>query len=365
MSEDQNRNLNTALRDLADSGTPRPLDVGRAVADGRRGARRARFAVVGGTAAVVAIAGAIVSALPSGGSTSGAVSPAGPAPTSETAAAPSGAGQSTPAAVNAADPDLTHWQFDYLPSGMTQIGGSTSPDLSVSVTSAYSATGKFRLQLESQTREPTLGEPAGDNPTQWVPAEVAGSRQAFWAGYADGRIEHGGGELGSAARLYWQTARGDWLELTAVYTTDRADWKEQTLQTAAHVVKADQAVPMPITITGGFPADFQDRGTNLYLWDGDASVSIFRTVGKSEIYILAFPTGKAKYWVDNKIGGTLDGAPRQAVHTCKDSNGLTVCVAVDQGEPASLTAIGGRQGLLDRITSLGTDRSKWTTDVFR
>ena len=53
-------------------------------------------------------------------------------------------------------------------------------------------------------------------------------------------------------------------------------------------------------------------------------------------------------------------------YTCADSNGLTVCV---EGDARAMTAppmaaIGGAKGLLQRIKSLGTDSTGWTTNVF-
>jgi hypothetical protein len=58
-------------------------------------------------------------------------------------------------------------------------------------------------------------------------------------------------------------------------------------------------------------------------------------------------------------------SPTPARDTCKDSKGLHICVQEDPGPagPDPLASVGGAQGLLDRITSLGTDRANWTTHV--
>lgn len=40
-----------------------------------------------------------------------------------------------------------------------------------------------------------------------------------------------------------------------------------------------------------------------------------------------------------------------------------MAVSYPKKVPAELTAIGGPQALLDRVTSLGTDPADWTTDV--
>ncbi|TQS22511.1 sigma factor [Microbispora sp. KK1-11] len=57
------------------------------------------------------------------------------------------------------------------------------------------------------------------------------------------------------------------------------------------------------------------------------------------------------------------GSPQPRKSTCTSATGLDLCVQVDGPVPASLRAIGGPRGLLDRITVLGADERDWTTDV--
>jgi hypothetical protein len=53
-----------------------------------------------------------------------------------------------------------------------------------------------------------------------------------------------------------------------------------------------------------------------------------------------------------------------SAESCKDSKGLRICVT---DHPAvgrdALASVGGAEGLLNRITSLGTDPAQWTTHV--
>jgi hypothetical protein len=48
---------------------------------------------------------------------------------------------------------------------------------------------------------------------------------------------------------------------------------------------------------------------------------------------------------------------------CKVSEGVRICVLDHPGGDDALASVGGAQGLLNRITSLGTDPAKWTTHV--
>jgi hypothetical protein len=51
--------------------------------------------------------------------------------------------------------------------------------------------------------------------------------------------------------------------------------------------------------------------------------------------------------------------------SCTTARGLDICIRTSNGVPPSLTAIGGTNALLSRITSLGSDEHDWTTDVVR
>lgn len=48
---------------------------------------------------------------------------------------------------------------------------------------------------------------------------------------------------------------------------------------------------------------------------------------------------------------------------CKVSEGVRICVPDNPGSDDALASVGGAQGLLNRITPLGADPSRWTTHV--
>ena len=48
---------------------------------------------------------------------------------------------------------------------------------------------------------------------------------------------------------------------------------------------------------------------------------------------------------------------------CRTSGGLDVCVT-SSGDFRAYKELGGAEGLLDRVTLLGTDEKQWTTNVF-
>ncbi|NUP53980.1 MAG: hypothetical protein HOW97_42680 [Catenulispora sp.] len=360
MTED----LATALRAMADAESPHALDVERIVQEGRSGLLRRRMAALGGGTAALAAAGLVVAVLaPAGGAGHGAApgataSPGVPSSASSAPTTAAGAVKTLPAQVNPRDPDVTHWQFGYLPAGMTAHSGAGAAESLDSTVWAYDPSG-FGLRVETSTNEPQMIPGHAGVPNEKVPAHVEGAVKAFWLGYGDGVITSPDSQsAGKIAQLAWQLPGGQWLEITATHVGARADWQVQTLTTAAHVVRQDRSVPLPIKLAG-VPAGFDPMGVSLYYdYRGPSLEWNFWTAPDhrqaSVVMIVAFKTGG---W---KIG---DWVPSQNTNTCEDSRGLTLCVSSPDPVPAPLTAIGGAHGLLQRITSLGNDPAGWTTDV--
>jgi hypothetical protein len=258
------------------------------------------------------------------------------------------------------DPAITHWQFGYLPQGMAAYGGgadnSGGKGLNAGTVTAYDSSG-FRLMLDG-IATPTVGTYAGAPATK-IPATVAGATQAFWWGYPDGRNTVEESE-GAYAMLDWRLPSGQWLEIIATDVGDRAGWEAQTLQTAAHVIRQDRPVPLPIRLTG-VPAGYTFIGGWVTRDHGETFSQLTFSVNPDQssaytVQIVAFKPGTTTMAL---------AVPPQNENSCADSNGLTVCVSSPKPEPAGLADAGGTKGLLARVTSLGNNPANWTTDVIR
>lgn len=347
--------LGTALHVLADSGQPPAMDVERVKQAGRRGLIRRRKAAFGGGTAVLAVAGLAVAALAPAGSvghrsaTPTATTPAPATPTAMRTLAP---------AVDPHDPIITRYQFGYLPEGMHADGGMDAPihrnQYSWSVT-ADSASG-FQLSVVQATAEAAtmaVTTVAGGASTR-LPAVVPGATEAFWLGFGGTPVDTS--QDGDIARLFWHLPSGEWLAMTASNLQADPDWKAQTLRAAATVIRQDRTVPLPIKISGGPLGKFDLSIVSVERPRGE-TVSHFMLVVPSEppVDILAYDPRASEL--------AKRTAPFGSNKTCKDSNGLTVCVNTTHIPPDGLTAIGGPQALLDRITSLGNDPANWTQDV--
>jgi len=330
--------LATALRTMAESDEPPVMDVERVLHEGRHSLVRRRVATLGGGAAVRAVTALAV----------GMLAPAGSAGRDGTDSSAAGAAFS----VNPNDPVTTHWQFGYVPDGMAAYGGIDTTEEQVS-TVLQSENSRFQVELIPVAAPVRLGVPE-DGPTEKVSVAVPGTTKAYWYGFGNGRIARGNGDEGQMATLEIQLKSGQWINLIANNVEARADWQDQILRAAAHVVRQDRSVPMPFRLAGA-PEGFTFRGGRTMRNNGTTHADLMYRLGPEQDFdtmvgIVAFTTGS-------------EGADKRA--TCKDSKGLTLCVIPPVPEPAQLTAIGGAQGLLDRVTSLGDDPANWTTDVIR
>lgn len=86
---------------------------------------------------------------------------------------------------------------------------------------------------------------------------------------------------------------------------------------------------------------------------------------------MGFSVGPGRYFVTDITPDGPTATPsvppgfptgRVGPHACRTGNGLNICVAPLQ-EVEMLDPVGGMEGWLDRVTLLGTDESRWTTDV--
>ncbi|MEY9933345.1 hypothetical protein ABH926_007998 [Catenulispora sp. GP43] len=334
--------LATALHTMADSDQPPVMDVEHVLREGRHSLVRRRMAALGGGTAVLAASALAVGTLTGMGSGVGGGS--------EPAAS------STSYVVDPHDPVVTHWQFAYVPPGMIAYGGYDPTDEQVS-TMMESESGRFQLELTPMQAPIAIGGKGASAPTQKVPVKVPGTTTAYWLGYGNDRIILSNGEGGEMADLALRLKSGQWVQIGVNNLEERKDWKEQALKAAASLVKKDRSVPMPFRVAE-VPQSFKPLpGGNALHKNGLTNADIGFRLGQDQhaptVGIFAFTTGAEKI-----------PAQHGTEYTCRDSNGLTVCVSVSDPEPKELKAVGGARGLLDRVTSLGNNPANWTTDVF-
>ncbi|WP_194916868.1 hypothetical protein [Catenulispora rubra] len=349
--------LTTALRAMAESGQPPAMDVEHVLHQGRHSLIRRRMAAIsGGTAAVAATALAVGVLAPAGsaGHLGGVADPA-----SSSTTTPAAAVTTLPPDLDPHDPVTVGWKFGYLPSGMSAYGGGAGGmGKNEGTVSAYDDSG-FALSLQSE-REDTVvpGNKNNGVPTEKVPASVPGAREAYWAGYGNGQLVNSAGPAKPFAGLSWQLPSGEWMTLVALNVPARADWKEQTLKAAAHIIRQDHSQPLPFRLAN-LPAGLTITGGSVDRIGGNTNGDLLIQAGPNPsnapmVMIEAFKIGSMK------IGGAV---PPQNKNTCADSNGLTMCVSSPDPEPAPLKAAGGAQALLNKVVSLGNDPANWTTGV--
>lgn len=354
--------LATALRDMADSLEPPHIDAALAICEGRRSRTRRRAAAGGAAVAVVAVALAV-------GSLS-LLRPRSPSPVGAGPTPPvKGGGGIAPVWLDPADPLVTSWQFSYLPADMVSLGGAATPGQPYdNATYAYTRSGDgFAYDVTALPAAPTPPSAVAGAQRIKIAAVVQGARQAYWDGYGavfslaynpDAALID---RTHDSAQLYWQSSDGTWLSLVPRNIGTRSGWRAEALRVAAGVVRGGRSVPMPLRLTGPMPVGL--KPTNAYLsvdW-GVTNTELVYDDSVSQVFVVGVEAGQSATSLHRVQPG--DFLPAQAVRTCDDLNGLTVCVAVLGSEPAWVTAAGGRIGLLGDIVSLGSDPAAWTTDV--
>ena len=341
--------LPTALRAMADSDQPPVMDVEHVLHEGRRSLVRRRMAALGGGTAVLAVSALLVGTLAGAGS------------------GVQGGTASAAAAmftVDPHDPVLTHYQFTYVPPGMVAYGGYEPDEIQMSTTLTTDS-GRFALELLPMQAPIAVGKAKGDSaPTQKVPVKVPGTTTAYWLGYGNDRITVSNGEGGQMAELTLQLKNGKWVDILTNNIQERKDWKEQVLKAAVGLVETDRSLPMPIQLAGALPPSFKFWGGTVMHRNGVTSASLMYDLGpdvenKDFENIVSIGAVTA-----SSATGSAKSNPNDP-SVCRDSKGLALCVTYPKKVPAALTAIGGPQALLDRVTSLGNDPANWTTDVIR
>jgi hypothetical protein len=348
----------------ADDAPPSTIDAVRARAEGRRRMLRARAAGAGAAAAAVAVALAVVALT---GARGPSRAPATPVP-SHKAAAPK---NPEPAAVAGTDPLIADVEFGWLPDGFAQSGyipdeAEAQPAAGGTTTSPY-VNASIVANEPVQVFDPTSAQ-TGKQPStplkQRIPVAVLGSPRAYWISN-DARDPL----MGDWAFLVWQLNGDRWGVLYTYHAQAVPDWQHVLPRIASQLRLTQDPIAMPFHIQA-VPDDFgvvqaSYRKATLSVpallepvtaaWNATVQ---FQSEG-SDVWVTAEPAPPPGAAADTPSSVTTRATESQ----CADKQGVRVCVIVDDGLPRSLVAIGGLQGMLGRITSMGVDPSGWTTKV--
>lgn len=321
-----NLDLAAELKEIAeDPAPPTTLDIDRARRIGGRRRRLRTASIIAGCAVVVLGIGIAVPSLVGRENTTQDKAATPPAPEIDTRQSPLVAKAS----------------FGWLPDSIPDIGYGLGSEGDYTV--AKGVVGEFppMVWLSAHDREPRVESPMGKMVK--IPTTVNGGK-AHWL-TTDERDPLNGGDI----YLRWQAGNGKWAQIHAYYM-DFPDLQQLVRKIAEDVVVEDRAVPLPLRISS-LPENFLNLDMSLnrpaILSNSAWEVLLRYTVNGADVAIEVHPQGAR----------ALTGS------VCTTANGLDACVLVNLPKAAGLDEIGGARGLLDRITLLGTDESKWTTRV--
>ncbi|GIH27829.1 hypothetical protein Aph01nite_61390 [Acrocarpospora phusangensis] len=323
--DDKNDGLAAGLRELARSpAPPMRLDIAAARASGRRRLTRRRGAkLIGGLLACGLLIGGSVAISDRGGQTVAVASVS-----------------------QGSDPLLAHASFGWLPEsvlGTSHTAGAHGDQVMARAGGAFGM--RLWLSVYAASDEPPLV-----NGRNALPAPMVNGRRAYWIS-DDPRDPLNRGRT----YLTWQVPGGQWAELLAYYM-EEADPRSTLLRIAADVRIGTRPVPLPLRVNG-LPAGLDV--TEVHFWrprfDDDEAWEL-----------VMFYTARNGARVTFHVGLEAGQSAALPGSSCAYAAGLAVCVLVEPGEggiPASLAAIGGAEGLVRRVTLLGTDERRWTTHV--
>lgn len=340
------RELRSSLMELTQRGdASSAIDIDGARQRGKRRLRQRRAAVLGGVAAVGTVLFLNV---------------AGPLTTARTVAGAEGA--------PATDPLVATGKFGWLPSSLSatayEVGadGSTTrvtggsvyevvADGSSRVIGKESSVPAAWLTVYDKGVTPKVGSSQDDGPLHLEPGPKINGNQGYWV------VGRSGVKGSGSLTLRWRIEGGRWADVSerALPAKTRQGMVAK-LASAARVV--NWAVPLPFFVTdlpagavvrSGYystPGVLKGDGA----WDASASYSL----KGSKSYVL--------WRVGPKQGGQGHWAQRAGKETCAIEHDLNLCVS---GTGETLSAFGGIEGLLRKLTLLGPDKRNWTTNVVR
>lgn len=341
--------LQRELTDLAETEEPPTgLDIDRAVRSGKR-RNRIRTAATAATAAACAAAVAIGSvAIPSALGDRGPERPAAPEESTPRPMPPA------PDRVDTThNPMVTHARFGWLPDSITTIRYVAGPGYGDNLTAlgetSRSSVGRStdgRLFLSTSDEDPGITrKQEQDYPDQEphrIPTTIDG-REGYWLTFTEGdRLTVGQGSL------RWKLPNGRWALLKGSQMA--YDDPVQVMERVAADVRAgDRLEPLPVRVSSlpdGFSLVTAYMERPLDSDPAKLSVSLVYMFKGSSVTI--------------GLGADADAKQGGA---CKTENDMKVCVSAFADAQRVLESVGGPQGLLNRVTALGYDRSEWTTEV--
>ncbi|MFJ4681439.1 hypothetical protein [Kitasatospora sp. NPDC088783] len=347
--------LSTRLAELVDQSPPSTVDAALAVRTGRARRTRHRLTMVAAVAAV--LAGAGLSLLPEGGG--GSARPAGPAlPTRSAPPLPQllGAPLTVPAVPGGRETLTTEADFGWLPEEINELEYFPGGEVSARTLGGDTLRWNLYLKVLPAGQLPDPPRAQADGPVLADAAPVGGGRA-----YTE---TVSGGSFGDSVTLYWQVPDGRWVSLAGTYL-DLAERDGLLRRIAESVVVGHRAVPLPVVVSG-LPESFRRTSVmftretvrSLDWWSAELN---FVDAGGGPLTITATPDAEEPQGYPRPT----DLEPGDTKQTCRvAADSVRVCLST-YALPVDFSAVGGREGLLDRVRALGQDVSGWAAEAVR
>ncbi|MFL6114116.1 MAG: hypothetical protein ACJ786_22570 [Catenulispora sp.] len=139
------------------------------------------------------------------------------------------------------------------------------------------------------------------------------------------------------------------------------DWRTLLIKVAESVTVEEAPVALPIHVEGPPKGVALNTARLDETMGGPSSFEATLVYGPGTADRSAAASFTISIWPAAEEAGPAENTPASA---CKDDKALRICVLDKPADGVdTLASVGGVEGLLARITSLGTDRADWTTQV--